>query len=342
MLTSDFDFNLPEQLIAQRPLESRTDSRLLHCACAQNSLHDRQFLELVDLLQAGDLLVMNNTRVFPARIYGQKETGGKVEILVERLLGATQARCMLKSSRSPKSGSQITLEGGAKVTLLKREADLFVLEIIGHDSLLHYLNENGHIPLPPYIERSDDKSDIERYQTVFAEQAGAVAAPTAGLHFDEPLLEKLRQKGINTAYITLNVGPGTFQPVRAEKIEDHQLHAEFGHVSEAVAQHINETKAAGNRVVAVGTTVVRTLETASQSGSAQAFSGDTALFIKPGYQFKIIDALVTNFHLPKSSLLMLVSALAGYDFTMQAYQHAVAAAYRFYSYGDAMFIEANS
>jgi S-adenosylmethionine:tRNA ribosyltransferase-isomerase len=337
MLTSDFDYELPPELIAQHPLPQRSASRLLYIS-PQVELQDLSFSGLPALLQAGDLLVFNDSRVFPARLYGRKTSGGQIEILIERLLGTRRALAHVRASKSPKPGSRLILPEEVEAEVLARRDDLYELEFHCAESLLDYLQRVGQIPLPPYISRTADEADRERYQTVYARNAGAVAAPTAGLHFDEPLFAALRERGINWVYVTLHVGAGTFQPVRAEKIQEHRMHSEYVEVSAEVCERIKETKARGGRVVAVGTTVVRSLESAAAGGEFKAFAGETSLFITPGYRFKTIDMLITNFHLPRSSLLMLVCAFGGYERVMSAYWHAVREGYRFFSYGDAMLL----
>lgn len=337
MKTSDFDFVLPEELIAQYPLEQRTASRLLQVSGME--LFDRHFADIFDLIQANDLLIFNNTRVIPARLHGQKESGGKVEVLVERVLDEHHVLAHVRASKSPKAGSKLILEDVVHVTMLGREGDLFKLRFEGEQSAIALLDTHGHMPLPPYIERADDEADQQRYQTVYAKHPGAVAAPTAGLHFDELLLNKLLDKGIKSAFVTLHVGAGTFQPVRVDNIEDHHMHAEYIDVDASVVEQIRQTKAQGGRVIAVGTTSVRSLESAAMQGELAEFHGDSQIFIYPGYEFKVVDAMITNFHLPQSTLLMLVSAFSGYKNMMRAYQHAVEQKYRFFSYGDAMFLE---
>ena len=338
MKKSDFNYHLPESLIAQKPLAERTASRLLHLDRASGAIKDNQFSDFLDLLNANDLVVFNDTKVIPARLYGYKASGGKIEILIERIEGERQALAHIKASKSPKPDSLLNLDGGAICRVIERENDLFRLQFETEQTLLDLLADIGHIPLPPYIERADDSDDLERYQTVFAKQAGAVAAPTAGLHFDQAALDKLEAKGIAKAFVTLHVGSGTFQPVRADDLADHVMHKEFYQVSQATVDAVEQVRARGGRVVAIGTTAVRALESASRSGSLQAGFGDTDLFITPGYEFKSVDAMLTNFHLPESTLLMLISAFAGYDAVMQAYQHAIQQQYRFFSYGDAMVI----
>ena len=337
MKTSDFDYHLPSDLIAQYPLAERTASRLLHVADQQ--CFDRVFSDIINLINPGDLLVFNNTKVIPARLHGEKETGGKVEVLIERILDEHRVLAHVRASKSPKTGSKLILESDLQVEMLARQCELFELKFLSDSNVIELLEQYGHMPLPPYIERADEQSDQQRYQTVYARHPGAVAAPTAGLHFDNDLLEALKAKGVNFAYVTLHVGAGTFQPVRCEKIEDHHMHAEYIDVDETIVEQINHTHQQGGRVIAVGTTAVRSLESAAKSGQLGEYKGDTDIFIYPGYKFKVIDALITNFHLPQSTLLMLVSAFGGYDSIMAAYEHAVNSNYRFFSYGDAMFIE---
>ena len=341
MRVADFQFDLPEQLIARYPLAERRASRLLVLDGASGQLNHHQFADVLDYLSPGDLMVFNNTRVIPARLFGQKASGGKLEILIERVLDTHRVLAHVRSSKSPKPGSQILIEGGGSAEMLARHDALFELRFA--EPVLPLLDRVGHMPLPPYIDRPDDASDRERYQTVYSDKdkAGAVAAPTAGLHFDEALLAAIRDKGVNTAFVTLHVGAGTFQPVRVERIEDHHMHSEWLEVSQDVVDAVAACRARGGRVIAVGTTSVRSLETAAQGGELKAFSGDTSIFIYPGRPFHVVDALVTNFHLPESTLLMLVSAFAGYRATMAAYAAAVEHGYRFFSYGDAMFITRN-
>ena len=337
MQTADFDYFLPEELIAQYPLPERTASRLLHLH--KNGYVDRQFSDLLELIQADDLLVFNNTQVIPARLHGFKSSGGKLEVLIERVLDEHRVLAHVRASKSPKAGSFLKLEDAIDVQMLGRQGELFELDFDHSQPVLEWLQQYGHMPLPPYIERSDEHSDQQRYQTVYAKHPGAVAAPTAGLHFDQAMLDQLSQKGVDFAHVTLHVGAGTFQPVRVENILEHHMHAEMIDVSEQVVAQVAATKARGGRVIAVGTTAVRSLESAAISGKLSAMQGDTDIFIYPGYQFKVVDALITNFHLPQSTLLMLVSALAGHQNIMQAYAHAVQQQYRFFSYGDAMLIE---
>ena len=336
MRRSDFQYDLPNGLIAQQPLVERGDSRLLYLP-AEGGLEDCQFSQLGSLLRAGDLLVMNNTRVIAARLLGNKQSGGQVELLLERCLGEYEARAQIRSNRSPKAGAVLELNGGFQVTVTGREGSFFNLEFSA--SIGEVLAQVGQLPLPPYIDRAPEAADLERYQTVYSRVEGAVAAPTAGLHFDDGMLAALKSAGIETAEVTLHVGAGTFQPVRVDDLDDHPMHAEWLSVSERVVDQVRETRRQGGRVVAVGTTSLRALETAAQSGDLVTFEGDTRLFITPGYRFQCVDALITNFHLPESTLLMLVSAFSGYDRLMAAYRHAVGAEYRFFSYGDAMFLE---
>ncbi|GIZ52951.1 tRNA preQ1(34) S-adenosylmethionine ribosyltransferase-isomerase QueA [Noviherbaspirillum aridicola] len=331
---SDFDFDLPPELIAQTPLAERSASRLLHVDGM--TPRDRAFGDIVDLLQPGDLLVFNDTRVLKARFFGAKETGGKVEVLVERVLDNRTVHAQVRASKSPHAGTRIRLADAFDVTVGERAGEFFTLHF--PEDVFDLIEAHGRLPLPPYIEHAADEFDEQRYQTVYAKQPGAVAAPTAGLHFDQPLLERLRARGVGFAYVTLHVGAGTFQPVRSENLAEHKMHSEWYTMPPETVAAVQATKAAGGRVVAVGTTSMRALESASQSGALVAGSADTALFITPGYRFKTVDRLVTNFHLPKSTLLMLVSAFAGYDEIRAAYAHAIAQRYRFFSYGDAMLL----
>lgn len=337
MQRSDFHFDLPPQLIAQRPLPERSASRLLVLDGASGRSRDRMFADLPTLLNPGDLLVFNDTRVLPARLFARKETGGQAEILVERLVDARRVTAHVRASKAPRPGGRLSLAGGEVLTVAGREDALFVLVSESEDVAV-LLTRHGHTPLPPYIDRPDDASDRERYQTVYGRREGAVAAPTAGLHFDAAMLERLRALGVELAQVTLHVGAGTFQPVREENLDKHLMHAEWLEVSEEVCARVAAARERGGRVVAVGTTTVRSLETAAASGELRAFRGDSRLFIKPGYRFRVIDAMLTNFHLPESTLLMLVCAFAGYAPVMAAYRHAVAERYRFFSYGDAMFL----
>ena len=336
---SDFDYNLPPSLIAKFPTPDRTASHLLVCEKNKAFVDDR-FANLAHYLRPGDLLIFNNTRVIPARLYGRKETGGAVECLIERITSEHEALVHLKFSKAPKPGSGLAFsQGKIQAKVLSREGDLFFLRFSGEGKLLELLEAHGEIPLPPYLERSPEKEDLMRYQTVYAKHPGAVAAPTAGLHFDNAMLQQLESAGICLAELTLHVGAGTFQPVRFNNLSEHVMHPEYVDVDDTLCQIVKKTKQSGGRVVAVGTTVVRSLEAASISGELQQFQGKTQLFITPGYRFQVVDALITNFHLPQSSLLMLVTAFGGYDRIMAAYAHAVRHSYRFFSYGDSMFIE---
>ncbi|MDH5634119.1 MAG: tRNA preQ1(34) S-adenosylmethionine ribosyltransferase-isomerase QueA [Gammaproteobacteria bacterium] len=336
MRKSDFSYHLPEELIAQRPLADRSGSRLL--VVDGESLQDRQFADLPSLLRPDDLLVFNNTRVIPARLTGQKETGGQVEVMVERVLDDHRVLAQTRASKSPRAGVRLCLEGEAWATVLGRDGDMFEIRFDSDEPALDLLERLGHMPLPPYIARGDDDADRERYQTVFARERGAVAAPTAGLHFDQALLDAVADMGVRRTELTLHVGAGTFQPMRAESLEDHVMHSEIIDVSAEVCAAVAATRQRGGRVIAVGTTVVRALESAAASGALAPYRGETRIFIYPGYRFRVVDAMITNFHLPESTLLMLVSAFAGYEQTLAAYRHAVDQRYRFFSYGDAMFI----
>ncbi|RAP57557.1 tRNA preQ1(34) S-adenosylmethionine ribosyltransferase-isomerase QueA [Oleiagrimonas sp. MCCC 1A03011] len=338
MKKSDFHFDLPQHLIAQAPLAERSASRMLVLDVPNTRWQDSSVRALPDFLREGDLLVFNDTRVLPARLFGRKETGGAVEILLERVTGTHEARAQMRVSKKPAPGSRILLDDGTPVEVLGREDAFFRLRFDTEEPLEKVLLRVGHMPLPPYIERDDSAEDAERYQTVFAREPGAVAAPTAGLHFDDALLDALRARGVDSGYVTLHVGAGTFQPMRAERIEDHHMHREWLNVGAELIEKIHRTRAAGGRVIAVGTTVVRALESATVEGELHPFAGETQIFIFPGYRFTSIDGLLTNFHLPESTLLMLVSALAGREFMLDAYRHAVEAEYRFFSYGDAMLI----
>lgn len=345
MKTADFDYQLPAEQIAYYPLEDRSASRLMVLDRKAKTVAHKHFTDLVDYVEAGDLLVFNNSRVIKARLYGNKPSGGKVEILIERVLSPTRALCHVKTSKGLKPGAEVLVTAPADsaftATLIctGREGALYWLELqTDTGSLWDVMEQCGHIPLPPYIQRADEEMDLERYQTVYAEPEGSVAAPTAGLHFDEALLKALTAKGVQTAFVTLHVGAGTFQPVRVENVLEHTMHSEVIEVPEAVCEQIRQTKADGKRVIAVGTTTVRSLETAARSGDIKPYTGETDIFIYPGFQFKVIDGMVTNFHLPQSTLLMLVSAFADKAFILQAYRIAVQEKYRFFSYGDAMLI----
>lgn len=343
MRVADFSFELPEELIARYPKANRSASRLMTLNGNSGERKDESFTDLINHLEAGDLLVFNNTRVIPARMFGQKDSGGKLEVLVERLLDEHRVLAHIRCSKSPKPGSEILLEGKVKATMVARHDALFELEFHGEQSVLSILDDVGHMPLPPYIDRPDEDSDRERYQTVYNEKPGAVAAPTAGLHFDDALMAQLKAKGVDFAFVTLHVGAGTFQPVKVDEVADHVMHAEYVEVPASVVTQIEQTKANGKRVFAVGTTSVRSLESAAKVAKEEGrpfseFYGDTDIFITPGYEFQIVDALITNFHLSESTLLMLVSAFSGYENIMAAYQHAVEQEYRFFSYGDAMLL----
>jgi S-adenosylmethionine:tRNA ribosyltransferase-isomerase len=337
MKKSDFKYLLPEALIAQKPLAERDGSRLLCMDRNISVIIDRQFSDFIDLINERDVLVFNDTKVIPARLFGNKQSGGKVEILIERILDDYHAIAHVKASKSPKPGTLINLDKGFQCLVQGRVDDLFLLEFDDF-KVLELLEQIGHIPLPPYITRADDESDLTRYQTVFAKESGAVAAPTAGLHFDLAMMNKIKAKGAQIVFVTLHVGSGTFQPVRVEDLSDHIMHKEFFAVNQATVDAVKLARARGGRVVAIGTTSVRALESASKSGVLVAGFGDTDLFITPGYQFNSVDAILTNFHLPESTLLMLVSAFAGYQSIMGAYNHAIDHSYRFFSYGDAMFL----
>ena len=341
MKLSDFHFELPESLIAKYPTEQRTASRLLTLDGNTGNVTHNQFVDIVDLVKPNDLLVFNNTRVIPARLLGKKSTGGSVEVLIERMLPDNVALAHVRASKSPKAGTRLRLEEAIDVEVLGRRDALFELKFLHDKSLLSLLEAHGHMPLPPYIDRPDEDADKTRYQTVYNEKPGAVAAPTAGLHFDDAILETLKDKGVKLAFVTLHVGAGTFQPVRVDNIEEHQMHAEYAEVPQEVVDLVEATKANGGRVIAVGTTSVRSLESASANTEKciKPFFEDTSIFIYPGYKFNVVDAMITNFHLPESTLMMLISAFAGRDNVMAAYQQAIDEKYRFFSYGDAMFIE---
>lgn len=336
---SDFDYDLPSELIAQHPLPERTASRLLHIGRNKQSINPGIFSDIEQLLNPGDLLVLNNTRVIPARLFGHKQTGGKFECLIERILPNNIVLAHIRCSKSPKSGMQLCLPKDVNVKVLGRQGELFEIAFPAELDMFEYLEEAGQLPLPPYIERAPEGLDKERYQTVFAKEKGAVAAPTASLHFNMALLERLQNKGIKIVYITLHVGAGTFQPVRNEDLDQHKMHSEIINVAQDVCDAILHCKNSGNRVVAVGTTVMRSLESAARSGNLKPYQGETDIFIRPGFKFNVVDAMITNFHLPKSTLLMLVSAFAGYDLMRQAYEIAKNEKMRFFSYGDAMFIQ---
>jgi len=341
MKLDDFDYDLPEELIAQYPSAQRDQCRLLDLTAHQLESADRRFFELPELLQAGDLLVFNDTRVIPARMLGYKSSGGRVELLLERIIASNRVVAQLRASKAPQSGQNLYFAGSLQARVCGREGDFFVLEFAleEHDKdVLDCFHRCGQMPLPPYIRRAVNTADSSRYQTIYARADGAVAAPTAGLHFSQALMTALGQKGVQFGYLTLHVGAGTFQPVRARNIDEHQMHAERLSVSQQLCEQITATRKQGRRIIAVGTTVVRALETAAQSGELQAFSGESRLFIYPGFHFRVVDALLTNFHLPRSSLLIMLSAFAGREFILHGYQQAVARKYRFFSYGDAMFV----
>lgn len=341
MKRQDFFFDLPEHLIAQQPAAERRGSRLL-VMLPNGEISDDQFPDLLTYVQPNDLLVFNNTKVIPARLFGQKSTGGQIELLIERVVDEKTLLTHLRSSRSPKPGAILRIEDAFDVEVIGRQDALFVLKVLSDQSALELVEAYGHMPLPPYIERADDvEEDKERYQTVYSEKPGAVAAPTAGLHFDEPLLEAIKAKGADIGFVTLHVGAGTFKPVQVDDISEHVMHSEYLEVDQTLVDQVKQARAKGGRVIAVGTTSVRCLESAakfSETGQVAPYQGETDIFITPGYQFKEVDVLFTNFHLPESTLIMLVSALAGYDRTMAAYNHAVEQAYRFFSYGDAMLV----
>ncbi|QOW45027.1 MULTISPECIES: tRNA preQ1(34) S-adenosylmethionine ribosyltransferase-isomerase QueA [Acinetobacter] len=344
MQLSDFNFDLPDELIARYPLDTRSASRLLHLN-ADGSYQDHHFTDILDLFEEGDLMVLNDTKVMKARLKGKRATGGAVEVLVERIFDQTIAHCHIKASNSPKAGAELFIgEDGVKVTVTGRHENLFVVEF--SQPILQVLEVYGQLPIPPYFNREAEAIDTERYQTVFNNptKLASVAAPTASLHFDEDLLAKLAQKGVNKTFVTLHVGAGTFLPVRTTDIENHIMHSEWCEVSESAAKMIQDTQARGNKVIAIGTTATRAVESAAQAcgGKIGAWTGDTQIFIYPGYQFCVVDRLITNFHLPESTLLMLVSALSNKENILNAYQHAVASKYRFFSYGDAMLIEKSS
>jgi S-adenosylmethionine:tRNA ribosyltransferase-isomerase len=338
MKKSDFYFELPPELIAQAPLAERSASRLLVVDAEDGEFSDKTMRDLPDYLHAGDLLIFNDTRVIPARLFGQKASGGRVEILLERITGAHEVRAQVGASKSPKADSKITLDDGTEITVLGRDGEFYRLRFETGEPLEKVLLRAGRMPLPPYIQRDADITDDVRYQTVFAKAPGAVAAPTAGLHFDENLLANLKNKGVTFGHITLHVGAGTFQPMRSETIQEHSMHREWLNVGAELCQRIAKTRAQGGRVIAVGTTVVRALETAYRDGAVQPYADDTQIFIFPGVKVKSVDAMVTNFHLPESTLMMLVSAFAGHERIMAAYQHAITQRYRFFSYGDAMLL----
>lgn len=346
MQVADFHFDLPEELIAKAPKADRSSSRLMALDGNSGDITHKIFSDIVDMIEPGDLLIFNNTRVIPARLFGQKASGGKVEILVERILDEHSVLAHVRANKSPKPGNILILEGEIEAEMIGRHEDLFELKFLSQEGVLKALERKGHMPLPPYIDRPDTEEDKERYQTVYNEKPGAVAAPTAGLHFTDELLAQLREKGVQTEFVTLHVGAGTFQSVRVENVKEHQMHSEYAEIPQHVVDAIKATKKAGKRVIAVGTTSVRSVESAawkSNMASAefdqlQPFFGETDIFIYPGFEFKVVDAMVTNFHLPESTLIMLVSAFSGQDNILKAYNEAIAEKYRFFSYGDAMLL----
>lgn len=340
MKRQEYHFDLPDDLIARYPQKDRATSRLLHLHAATGTCEHKSFRDLIDLIGPKDLLVFNDTRVIPARLLGQKVSGGKVEVLIERVTGKHTALAHVRSNRAPKEGAKLLLEEAVQVTVIGRDDALFELEFDRAQSVLEWLDTYGHMPLPPYIDRPDEQADRERYQTVYGRKLGAVAAPTAGLHFDQSMLQALRDKGVSFAHVTLHVGAGTFQPVRVDNILEHKMHSEYAEVPAEVVQAIADTRQRGGRVIAVGTTSVRSLESAAIAGNGvlKPFASETDIFIYPGYRFQVVDAMLTNFHLPESTLIMLVSAFAGKSQVMHAYQEAIDHKYRFFSYGDAMFI----
>lgn len=346
MKKKDFFYDLPDELIADFPLENRTQSRLLYLNGVNGQIEHKSFFDCLSLLKKGDLLVFNNTKVIPARLMAKKPTGGKVEVMLDQIINAHIAKAQLGASRTPKEGEEIIFNDSAKAIVKGRVKEIFELELVSKDQSWFLLAENeGEIPLPPYMNRQSKELDQNRYQTVYAKEPGSVAAPTAGLHFDEAILSSLDDMGVDTAYVTLNIGAGTYLPVRTDDIKDHHMHSEFLNVTQEVCNKIIKTKENGGRVIAIGTTSVRSLETAAQKAKKgsliEPYCGETDIFIYPGYKPKIVDALFTNFHLPESTLIMLVSALAGYSNVMKAYNEAVKEKYRFFSYGDSMFITCN-
>ncbi|MDH3670912.1 MAG: tRNA preQ1(34) S-adenosylmethionine ribosyltransferase-isomerase QueA [Gammaproteobacteria bacterium] len=338
MKKTTFRYELPNELIAQYPAQSRSASRLLALDGSSGDIQDLRFVDLTKMLHPGDLLVFNNTRVIPARLFATKDTGGRVEILVERILGERNIVAQLGVSKRPRPGMRLRIDEAVSVDVVSRRGDFYELRFECTETVTHLLERVGHVPLPPYIDRVDKEHDRERYQTVYAQHPGAVAAPTAGLHFDVAMFGQLRELGVDTAFLTLHVGAGTFKPIRVEDIREHEIHPEYLQIGSDVCVRIETTKARGGRIIAVGTTVVRALETAAQNARVIPFEGETGLYILPGYRFQIVDALLTNFHLPESTLLVLVCAFAGTEHTLNAYRHAVDQRYRFYSYGDAMFV----
>lgn len=339
MRTTDFDFNLPEELIAQFPAAERSASRLLRLNGKSGQLSDDWFRDLPEFLGPNDLIILNDTRVIKARLNGEKASGGKVEVMVERVIDNHRLLAQIRASRSPKPGSRLHIAGAFEAEVIERQDDLFLLEVLSPTPAIELIDRYGNLPLPPYISHAAGQHDEERYQTVFAREPGAVAAPTAGLHFDEAMIQRLRASGIAIAYVTLHVGAGTFQPVRVDNIQEHKMHSELYSVPQATVEAIRQARDRGGKVTAVGTTVLRALESAARGAELHAGSGETDIFITPGYRFQVVERLLTNFHLPKSTLLMLVSAFAGKEHIMHAYRHAIEARYRFFSYGDAMLIE---
>ena len=346
MRVNEFSYELPPELIADYPSARRSESRLLCLDSVNGTISHQQFPELMKYIRSGDLLVFNDTKVIPARFFGEKESGGKIEVLIERIIDANKLITQIKASKSPKPGTKIffyeknteNLVAGLVAKVLGREEEFFTLEFDACLSIKNSLFPHGHIPLPSYIKRNDEELDQDRYQTIYAKNEGAVAAPTAGLHFDESLLEQIRDQGVESAFLTLHVGAGTFQPVRVENIKQHKMHKELIEINADICEQVNQCKSRGGRVVAVGTTSVRSLESAAKDGLLQPVTKETDIFIYPGYKFQIVDALVTNFHLPESTLLMLVSAFASKEMILGAYSEAISKRYRFFSYGDAMFI----
>lgn len=344
MKVADFAFDLPNELIARFPSKTRTGSRLLVLDGNTGDVNHQQFPDILNHINEGDLLLFNNTKVIPARLFGQKESGGKVEVLIERVVGKNEVLAHVRANKALKPGTRVLLDGDYSCVMIGRDDALFQLQFESEEDVFSIIDKIGHMPLPPYIDREDQDSDKERYQTVYSEKPGAVAAPTAGLHFDDEILAKLKSKGVDFAFVTLHVGAGTFQPVRVDSIEEHKMHKEYIEVSDTVVEQISRTKKAGKRVIAVGTTSVRSVESAAakNNGVIAPFYGDTDIFIFPGYKFDVVDAMLTNFHLPESTLIMLVSAFAGKTHVMSAYQAAIEQEYRFFSYGDAMFVTKQS
>lgn len=339
MRLEDFDFYLPPELVAQFPASERSASRLLHLDGVTGAIYDHHFRDIIELVEPGDVMVLNNTRVIKARLTGHKKTGGRIEVLIERILAGDRAFAQVRASHPPREGSTLVLADDVEATVVGRQGEFYVLRFDGCGDVLQFLERHGVMPLPPYIERAVQADDERRYQTVYACEPGAIAAPTAGLHFDEPLIEALRDRGTVTAWITLHVGAGTFQPVRVEDLSQHEMHSEWYEIPPATVDAVSAARASGRRIIAVGTTSMRALETAATERGLKAGYGETKLFILPGYRFRLVDRLVTNFHLPKSTLLMLVSAFGGMENIRRAYRHAVEQRYRFFSYGDAMLIE---